>query len=190
MLTADDVEFDGAYKILLNPKIEDAGEHPRRLCFGEIGRNKVALLKSEKTTTVDSHALCAEIQKLKPKAAVALGVCNGMKKELHQLGDVLVSSQVAFHSPFSVNSDGSTNSFSPTFDCHLGLTQLFACGSFGWYGPFQEVLLPKVYVGQIISGTQAVENTTYKDELRKLYSEAIGVDIQGEGMLQNCNSSV
>ena len=156
-----------------------------QLCFGEIGRNKVALLKWLETVTDGSqaHAPFAEtINKLKPKAIVAVGVCSGMKEELHHLGDVLVSSQVGFYEP-SVNSDGSTNSFGSTFDCNLELTQLFAHGNFGWCGPFQEVLVPKVHVGQVISGTQAVNNTTYKDELRKLDSEAIGVDMQCGGML-------
>ena len=177
------------YKILCNPKIEDSGKHKGQLCFGEIGRNKVALLKWLETVTDGSRAdaLCAEtINKLKPKAIVALGVCRGMKKELHHLGNVLVSSQVGFYEPSSVNTDGSTNSSCPTFDCNLGLTQLFARGSFGWCGPFQEVLVPNVQVGQVISSTaQAVNNTTYKDELRKLDFEATGVDMQCGGMLQN-----
>ena len=193
LLPTDDVEFDAAYKILCNPKIEDLGKHEGQLCFGEIGRNKVALLKWLVTVTDGSraYALCAEtINKLKPKAIVALGVCSGMKKELHHLGDILVSSQVVFYEP-SVNSDGSTNSFGSTFDCNLELTQLFAHGNFGWCGPFQEVLVPKVHVGQVISSTaQAINNTTYKDELKKLYSEAIGVEMQGEGMLQNYNSTI
>ena len=68
---------------------------------------------------------------------------------------------------------------------------MFAYGNFGWCGPFQEVLVPEVRVGQVISSTeQAVNNTTYKDELKKLYSEAIGVEMQGEGMLQNYNSTI
>ena len=187
-LTTDDIEFDEACKILCNPKLEDSGKHMEQLCFGEIGRNKVALLKLLETVTGGSqaHALCAKIiNKLKPKAIVAVGVCSGMKKELHHLGDVLVSSQVYFHEPFSVNTDGSTNSFCPSFDCNLGLTQLFSRGSFGWYCPLQEELVPEVHVGQVISSTaQAVNNTTY-NELRKLYFEAIGVDMQCGSMLQN-----
>ena len=195
LLPTDDIELGVAYKILHNPKIEDSGEHQGQLCFGEIGRNKVALLKSSETATGGSRAhepLCAEtINKLKPKAIVTLGVCSGTKEELHHLGDVLVSSQVAFHQQPSVNTEHrSTNSFGPTFDCNLGLAQLFAYGNFGWYGPFQEVLVPKVHFGQVIIGTQAVDNTTYKDELKQLYSEAIGIDMQGEGMLQNYNSII
>ena len=183
-MTTDDIEFAEAYKILCNPKLEDSGKHQGQLCFGEIGRNKVALLKWLGTVTSDSraHALCAEtINKLKPKAIVALGVCSGMKKELHHLGDILVSSQVYIHEPSSVNTDSSSNSLCPTFDCNLGLTQLFARRRFGWYCPSREELVPKVEVGQVISGTQAVN----KDELRKLDSEAIGVDMQSGGMLQN-----
>ena len=195
LLPTDDVEFGAAYKILCNPKIEDSGEHQGQLCFGEIGRNKVALLKSSETVIGGSRAhepLCCEtINKLKPKAIVALGVCSGTKEELHHLGDVLVSSQVDFHEHPSVNAEhGSTNSLGPTFDCNLGLAQSFAYGNYGWYGPFQEVLDPKIHIGQVIVGTQAVDNTTYKDELKQLYSEAIGVDMRGEGMLQNYSSTI
>ena len=190
LLPTDDVEFGAAYKILSNHKIEDSGEHQGQLCFGEIGRNKVALLKSSETATGGFRAhepLCAKtISKLKPKAIVALGACSGTKEELHHLGDVLVSSQVDFHEHPSVNTEhGSTNSFGPTFDCNLGLAQLFAYENCGWHGSFQEVQDPKIHIGQVIIGTQAVDNTTYKDELKQLYSEAIGVDMQGEGMSQN-----
>ena len=137
------------------------------------------------------HCVLKPSRNLNPKLLLLLEcACSGMKEEVHHLGDVLVSSQVGFYEP-SVNSDGSTNSFGSTFDCNLELTQLFAYGNFGWCGPFQEVLVPEVRVGQVISSTeQAVNNTTYKDELKKLYSEAIGVEMQGEGMLQNYNSTI
>ena len=67
LLTTDDVEFSAAYKILCNSKFQYSGEQQGQLCFGEIGRNKFALLKSSETTTgagLRTHALCVEtIQK-------------------------------------------------------------------------------------------------------------------------------
>jgi hypothetical protein len=102
LLTVDDTEFNEAQKILKNveiPSKKDESEKTR--CFGEIGRNKVTLLKVPnfgKTSTSSGHDVLVyeTIQELKPKAIVSLGVCDGVRKEARFLGDVVVSSQVKF----------------------------------------------------------------------------------------------
>ena len=196
LLTTGDVEFGAAYKILCNPKSIDA-EHQEELYFGEIGRNKVALLKSSPTPTADvsrGHAMCSKtIEKLQPKCIVSLGMCSGTKKNVHVIGDVLLSSQVYFYERFAPNRSGSrTPPAGPTFECSLELTRLFNCGRLGWFGPFQEDLVPNVYVGQVISCSQDIKNITHEDDLQNIYPEAIGVIQQDEGMLymQNHNSII
>ena len=157
LLTVDDTEFNEAQKILHNVEIPSKkDESDKNLCFGEIGRNKVTLLKVpyfSKTTASSGYDILdyETIQELKPKAIISLGVCDGVRKEAHSLGDVVVSSQVYFLE----HEDDSLASFDPTtYDCNLGMVRLFDGGKFAWFGPCQDVVVPKVHVGQFPTGLQ------------------------------------
>ena len=144
LLTVDDTEFNEAQKILKSVEIPSKkDENGKNCCFGEIGRNKVTLLKVPhfgKTSTSSGHDVLVyeTIQELKPKAIVSLGVCDGVRKEAHFLGDVVVSSEVYF---LEQHDDDLSN-----FDCDLGLVHLSDRGKFAglvlvkmWY--FQKSML-------------------------------------------------
>lgn len=187
LLTSGDVEFRSAYKILSKPRMADEGNRLGPVCFGEIGRNKVVLLKSSKGAigVAGTQATCSDaIQKLNPKVVIGLGVCSGMKKENHDLGDVLVSSQVGFYGPCRINPDGSINALGPTVECNPRLRRLFDGGKYGWLGPVSEVLVPKVHLGQVISGPQDINNKRVEKELRNRYPEAFGREMDAEGMFE------
>ena len=157
LLTVDYTEFNEAQKILKNVEIPSKKDESDKNCFfGEIGRNKVTLLKVPylgKTGTSSGHDVLVyeTIQELKPKAIVSLGVCAGVRKEAHFLGDVVVSSQVYF---LEQQDDGLFNFDRTTYDCNLGLVRLFDSGKFAWVGPCENVEVPKVHVGQFTTGLQ------------------------------------
>ncbi|CAB3987870.1 nucleotide-binding oligomerization domain-containing 2-like [Paramuricea clavata] len=157
LLTVDDTEFSEAQKILDNVEVPSKkDESDKNCCFGEIGRNKVTLLKVPhfgQTGASSGHDVLVyeTIQELKPKAIVSLGVCHGVKKEAHFLGDVVVSSQVYF---LKKQDDGLSNFDRTTYDCNLGLVRLFDRGKFAWVGPCENVVVPKVHVGQFTTGLQ------------------------------------
>ena len=157
LLTADDTEFNEAQNILENVEIPSKkDESEKNRCFGVIGRNKVTLLKVpyfDKTGTSSGHDVLVyeTIQELKPKAIVSLGVCDGVRKEAHFLGDVVVSSQVYF---LEQQEDGLSNFDRTTYDCNLGLVHLFDRGKFAWIGPCENVVVPKVHVGQFTTDLQ------------------------------------
>jgi hypothetical protein len=157
LLTVDDTEFNEAQKILKNVEIPSKkDESEKNRCFGEIGRNKVTLLKVPyfgKTGASSGHDVLVyeTIQELKPKAIVSLGVCDGVRKEAHFLGDVVVSSQVYF---LEQKHDDLSNFDRRTYDCNLGLVRLFDHGKFAWVGPCENVVVPKVHVGQFTTGLQ------------------------------------
>lgn len=178
VVTTDDEEFTLAQKKLKNRHwITHYGPNQGQLCLGEIGKNKIALLKVSPRETVGVDVLCAEtIQSLAPKAIVNVGVCSGTKENAHHLGDVLVSSQVDFYNPVGAKSPKLA-----VHDCNLALITLFGQASAGWYGPEPGVVNPKRHVGQIISAAQDISDTAYKDEVGFLYPDAIGVDKQSEG---------
>ena len=155
LLTVDNTEFNEAQKILENVKIPSKkDESEKNRCFGEIGGNKVTLLKVpyfDKTSTSSGHDVLVyeTIQELKPKAIVSLGVCDGVRKEARFLGDVVVSSQVYF---LEQQDDGLPNFDRTTYSCNLGLVHLFDRGKFAWVGPCENVIVPKVHIGQFMTG--------------------------------------
>ena len=178
MVTTDDEEFTLAHKKLKGRQIvTDYGPNQGQLCLGEIGKNKIALLKASPRETVRVDVLCAKtIQNLEPKAIVSVGVCSGTKENEHHLGDVLISSQVDFYNPVGAKSPKLA-----VHDCNLALTTLVDQASAGWYGPEPGVVDPERHVGQIISAAQDMSNTAYKDEVGLLYPDAIGLDKQSGG---------
>ncbi|CAB3982445.1 nucleotide-binding oligomerization domain-containing 2-like [Paramuricea clavata] len=175
LLTVDDTEFNEAQKILNNVEIPSKKDESDKNClFGKIGRNKVTLLKVPylgKTSTSLGHDVLVyeAIQELKPKAIVSLGVCDGVRKEAHFLGDVAVSSQVYF---LEQQDDGLSNFDRAAYDCNLGLVRLFDHGKFAWVGPCENVVVPKVHVGQFTTGLQDGD-----DKKRDLHETGtIGID--------------
>jgi hypothetical protein len=186
LLTVDDTEFNETQKILNNVEIPSKkDESDKNCCFGEIGRNKVTLLKVPhfiKTGASSSHDVLVyeTIQELKPKAIVSLGVCDGVRKEAHFLGDVVVSSQVYF---VEQQEDGVSNFDRTTYDCNLGLVHLFDRGKFSWVGPCENVVVPKVHVGQFTTGLP------YSDDKKRDSHESgtIGIDTASKCRYTNAN---
>ncbi|CAB3994827.1 TIR domain-containing [Paramuricea clavata] len=186
LLTVDDTEFNEAQKILKNVEIPSKkGDRDKNCCFGEIGGNKVTLLKVPhfgKTGASTGHDVLVyeTIQELKPKAIVSLGVCDGVRKEEHFLGDVVVSSQVYF---LEQQEEGLSTFYRTTYDCNLGLVHLFDRGKFAWVGPCDNVVVPKVHVGQFTTGLQD------GDEKKRDSHEAgtIGIDTASKSRHTNVN---
>jgi hypothetical protein len=184
----NDTEFNEAQKILKNveiPSKKDEGD--KNCCFGEIGSNKVTLLKVPhfgKTGASSGHDVLVydAIQELKPKAIVSLGVCDGVKKEAHFLGDVVVSSQVYF---LEQQDDGLSNFDRTTYDCNLGLVRLFDRGKFAWFGPCENVIVPKVRVCLFTTGLQDGD-----DKKRDSHNAGtIGVDTAAKRRYTNARRS-
>ena len=187
LLTVDNTEFNEAQKILEeNVKIPSRkGESEKNSCFGVIGRNKVTLLKVpyfDKTSTSSGHDVLVyeTIQELKPKAIVSLGVCDGVRKEAHFLGDVAVSSQVYF---LEQQDDGLSNFDRTAYDCNLGLVRLFDRGKFAWVGPCENVVVPKVHVGLFTTGLQDGDNK--KNDSHK--AGTIGIDTASKSTYTNAS---
>jgi hypothetical protein len=186
LLTVDDTEFNETQNILNNVEIPSKKDESDKNCFfGEIGRNKVTLLKVpylSKTATSSGHDVLVyeTIQELKPKAIVSLGVCDGVRKEAHFLGDVVVSSQVYF---LEQQDDGLSNFDRTPYDCNLGLVLLFDHGKFAWVGPCENVVVPKVHVGQFTTVLQ--DGDDKKRDSHK--AGTIGIDTASKSRYTNAS---
>ena len=185
LLVVNDNEFRAAYAILPEPVLESDSETSLGMVyFGQIGKNKVALVRSSQGAsglTGIQTACLDSIMQLRPKTVICLGVCFGMDKNKQKLGDVLVSTKLGTYAPCRMNADGSRISRGVISECEPRLSKLFVGGKVGWKSPRGEECKPKVKDGLIISGPELIDCKDRKEELRKLYPDAIGGEMEGEG---------
>jgi hypothetical protein len=73
-----------------------------------------------------------------------------------------------------------------THDCNLGLVHLFDRGKFAWFGPCENVVVPKVHVGQFTTGFQ--DGDDKKRDSHKTGS--IGVDTASKRRYTNASDGV
>ena len=182
LLTANENELRTAYEILSQPKVADFGGNLSKVYVGKIGKNDVALVKSQMGAggTGGAQAACTEaISKLKPQAVIGVGVCFGMKRGQQKLSEVLVSSKLATYGPIRVNADGSEIPLGVNCECDRRLVQLFRNGI--WKGPREDENKPNVSIGLIISGPELIDNKVRLEELKSRYPRALGGEMEGEG---------
>ena len=91
-----------------------------------------------------------------------------------------MSSQVYF---LEQQEDGLSNFDRTTYDCNLGLVRLFNRGKFAWVGPCENVVVPKVYVGQFTTGLQ--DGDDKKRDSHK--AGTIGIDKVAKSRYTNAN---
>ena len=185
LLTANDIGFCATLKILPNPKSTDSQQNLGFVYFDEINHNRVAVLRSDvgsiggsamQTTLLDG------IELLKPGVIVCLGVAFGMNQDKVQLGDVLVATKMALYGKYKVDTEGEILRRGPEFECNARLFRLFDRGKDGWKGPNKDGKAPKVHLGLVLSGPVLINNKDLKEKLRRLYPEALGGEMEGEGM--------
>ena len=185
LLVVNDNEFRAAYEILSQSVLEsDSGTDLSMVYFGQIGKNKVALVRSGQGASGLNgiQITCLDIiMQLSPKTVICLGVCFGMDKNNQNFGDVLVSTKLGTYAPSRINADGSRISRGVISECQARLSNLFVGGKVGWESPRGDKYKPKVEGGLIISGPELIDCKDRKEELRKLYPDAIGGEMEGEG---------
>ena len=185
LLTANDIEFCATLKILPDPKIADTQQSLGPVYLDKINHNRVAVLKSDMGAigaAAIQNTLLGAIELLKPGVIVCLGVAFGMNQDKVQLGDVLVATKMALYGKQKVDIDGEIHRRGPEFECKARLFRLFDRGKDGWKGPNKDGKAPKVHLGLVLSGPVLINNKDYKDKLRRLYPEALGGEMEGEGM--------
>ena len=184
LIVVNDNEFRPVYEILSEPKRADSGTVLGNVYFGTIGKNRVALVKSGQGAggkTGTQAILTSALKKLKSEAVICVGICFGMNRTKQKCADVLVSKRLSTYAPCRHNPDGSVFSRGVTVECNGRLVRLFDDGKVGWKGPCQEQIRPDIQSGLIISGPELLDNKDRKEELKKMYPEALGGEMEGEG---------
>lgn len=116
----------------------------------------------------------------KPKAVIAVGVAFGANEEKQQIGDVLISTQIATYELARINENGTVipRGDKPAASDSLvnKLKQADTLGTrslSGW---------PELRFGMVLSGEKLVDNLDYRESLKSLYPEAIGGEMEAAGV--------
>lgn len=150
--------------------------------LGSIGGARTFMLRSEMgsggpsgSTTTVSEAITT----LNPSAIIMVGIAFGIDENTQQIGDILISKQLLGYelqrvgtgkkSELVIIPRGDRPSASPR------LLARFRDGELHWDGA-------KVRFGLVLSGDKLVDNIDFRDQLCTLEPEAIGGEMEGEGL--------
>lgn len=120
------------------------------------------------------------IQHWNPKAIIAVGVAFGLDETKQNIGDVLVSTQIQDYELSRLNENGVITPRGDKPSCadilrnRIRITDLARRrGSSEW---------PKVRFGLVLTGQKLVDNVDYRENLKSLFCEAIGGEMEGLGL--------
>ena len=159
--------------------------------FGKIGNDgevklKVALITcSEGGGEPGGSAMVVNkaVEVLQPKAVLCIGSCRGLYRDKTKLGDVVVPSKLTTYASRRMTSTGVIPCGFTTPLSSI-MSRLIRQAGFGWKPPLENPEVGEVKVHhdiELLSGPEQVESSQRRDELVGLYSNAIAVELDGDG---------
>jgi nucleoside phosphorylase len=134
--------------------------------MGSVGRDASAL------TVADA------IREIEPKAVLLLGIAFGLRPEEQRLGDVIVADLVFPYEP-ARKGDVEIPRGKP-IAAGITLSERFRVRSADWVEQHDEHRV-QVLPGAIVSGEKLVAARAFRDELRTLFRQALGGEMEGAG---------
>ena len=122
------------------------------------------------------------IAALRPQAVFAVGIAFGIYIiEEQEIGEILVSQQLI---PYELQRVGKREIILRGDRPHSSSTLInfLKSAKLTWQGS-------KVHFGSLLSGEKLVDNLDYRNNLRKLASEAIGGEMEGAGIYVSCQDA-
>jgi nucleoside phosphorylase len=126
------------------------------------------------------------IEIIRPSRLLLVGICAGISPDV-QLGDVCVSEQIVDYDLGKIR-DGS---YTPRWRAFPSDAALVRASKYlrdqSWSKsittrrPDGSPLKPSVHIGTILSGSKVVADTTMVDALRAVWSQAVGLEMEGGG---------
>ena len=194
LVTVKDWEFLSCYHFLRNPH----ESHYRGLGFvhfGDMGDAKhklnVCLLRCFEGATAPGAALSkvsTAIKILQPKAVFCVGFCGGLSYEKVKLGDVVISKKIITYAHKKVMNDREQpRGYVAPVSSYMA--DLIRHAASGWKPPIMKKpevnREPVVHCDAVIlSGPELVNCGWRREELLDNYSEAIAIEMEGEGKNQ------
>ena len=191
LLTVVDCEFLACAHYLKPGFYTSYHEKLGPVYFGEIGEEgqdslKIALYKSpDKGPTEATIVVKNTVEVLKPKAAIWVGFCGGLKEDKLKSGDVVISSKLRTYSAEKVTEKGPVdrNIAAPSFK---NLLNLLKFADHGWNPPLKDEAKLEVKVvknGVMLSGPKVVDNKKLRAELTERFPDADAIEMEGEGKI-------
>ncbi|XP_074615959.1 death domain-containing ATP nucleosidase-like [Acropora palmata] len=191
LLTAKDCEFRSCLSYL-NPGYYKSYEVDLGYVYlGEMGNGdvklKVALIKCNVGSGVPQGSTIVvpkAVRALHPKAVICVGYCAGLKEKKVKFGDVIISSKLATYAPTKVTEDGIIERGVQVPASPL-LSGILRYADHGWKPPLKNPNDLEVEVhedGLLLSGPEVISSDKRRMELIKRYPDAIGVEMEGEGL--------
>ena len=186
LMTVNDHETDALLDVFLGPQrtpvpaprggvtYHDLGLHGglrviHSLC--EMGAGGIGAAQQRTQDAIDHW---------RPRAVIAVGIAFGIDETKQQIGDVLVSIQLQDYELARLNADGT---LTPRGDkAHAADTLVNRFRQTDVRCRRAAADWPKVRFGLVLSGQKLVDNLDYRESLKRLWSEAIGGEMEGTGL--------
>lgn len=186
LITVNDHETDALLDIFLGPKRTPVPASRGGVTYHELGLHG-GLRVIHSLCEMGAGGIGAAQQRTqdaidhwRPRAVIAVGIAFGIDETKQQIGDVLVSVQLQDYELARLNADGTLTPRGEKAHAADTLVSRFRqtdvrCrrGAADW---------PKVRFGLVLSGQKLVDNLDYRESLKRLWSEAIGGDMEGTGL--------
>lgn len=188
LFTVKDCEFLSLYSYLENP-FKSYSQDLGYVYFGKVGRQEVALLRcQEGSTTPGGSTIAAKnaITKLRPKAVFMVGVCSALSPTNANLGDVVISSNLAMYAHKIVTNEG-VKPCGIRAPVSRDLSYLIKHAADGWEAPLQDPDKREVKVHSdsvILSGPETVNAILRCQELIQSFPDATAIENEGAGKIK------
>jgi len=159
--------------------------------LGVLNGQTVAMVQSEMGSASLGGSLQTiqdAITTLDPELVIMVGVAFGIDHSKQEIGQILVSKQLLFYEPEKIATHpggdqkliarGSRVDASAKLLSHLRTVQVH-----------RKPIEPKVYFGLVLCGEKLIDNADFLQKLRALAPEAIGGEMEGNGLYAACQKS-
>jgi nucleoside phosphorylase len=157
-----------------------------KMVFWHLGKINGSSLIMQKTTTMGSSGVGGSslsvqdaLNIIKPDAVVMLGIAFGLNKDKQKIGTVLVSKQIECYELSKIK-ENSVIQRADKIPASHSLVNMFENAEFD----FDQCDLE---FGLMVSGEKLVDNEEFVNRLKKTYPEAIGGEMEGEGLRSACH---
>ena len=189
LITANDDEFNACYSFMNENQVQRSSCAKLGVVyFGRFGdNNKVSLIKCNPGPQNALIAVKNAAEILKPKVAVAVGICSSMNPTKAKLGDVIIPRKLATYDLRKVSESG-TEYCGPRETISRNMGKLITNASDGWRAPLKSQNNSEFKVeihsdAMILSGSEVCDNSERRQELARVFPNALGLERVGAGKL-------
>ncbi len=195
IVTVTEVESRAVMKVFREATGKDSKPEPIGnrvyLNLGEVNGSRVFMaLSGMGTGGVDGSQedVRKGIEALSPSAVIMVGIAFGINEKKQAIGDVLISERLMLYDLQRVGTDREGNlEIIPRGDrphASPWLINIFQVAKLVW-----DESKAKVKFGLVLSGDKLVDNIDFRRQLLKFEPEAVGGEMEGDGLYVACQNS-